>query len=114
MALSGFDEGIDHALLAGAVEIDGELVAVDGRDGSGAEFLVEHALAAGEAGLAADDAPGDQLALDGQRLAGRAVARVGVFAVRLGPLPARRAVGGVERLHRVEARGAVARHMPAP
>ena len=68
------DEAIHHALLAGLVERDGELVAVDGGDVAVAEFLVKHAVADGEGG----DGAGrfrDQLALDGEggaRAGGRA------------------------------------------
>ena len=38
-------EAIHHALLAGLVELDGQLVAVDGDDVAVAEFLVEDAVA---------------------------------------------------------------------
>ncbi len=41
---------IHHALLAGAVELNRELVAVDCRDVAVAEFLVEDAVAKGEGG----------------------------------------------------------------
>ena len=36
---------IHHALFAGVVELDGQLVAVHGGDVAVAEFLVKHALA---------------------------------------------------------------------
>src|ERR1043166_958712 len=39
-------EIVDHAFLAGFVEIDGELVAFDAAHEAVAEFLVEHAVAA--------------------------------------------------------------------
>ena len=57
-------ERIHHALLSRAVELDGELVAVDGGDVAVAELLVEHAVAGREGG----DGAGrfrHQLALDG-------------------------------------------------
>ena len=62
------DKTVDHLLLAGLVEGDGELVAVDLDDMAVAEFLVEHAvverkLRDGAGGF------GDQLALDGDRAA---------------------------------------------
>jgi hypothetical protein len=44
------DETIHHALLARLVELDGELVAVDGGDVAVAEFLVEDAVAEREGG----------------------------------------------------------------
>src|SRR5271167_3088178 len=59
---------IHHALFAGAVELNRELVAVDRRDVAVAEFLVEHAVAQGEGG----DSTGrfrHQLAFDGERQA---------------------------------------------
>ena len=64
-------ETIDDALLAGAVELDRQLVAVDGRDVAVAEFLVKDAVAEREGG----DSTGrlrHQLALDGERQATRA------------------------------------------
>ena len=39
------DKTIHHAFLAGAVELDGQLVAVDRGDVAVAEFLMEHAVA---------------------------------------------------------------------
>ena len=39
---------VEHTLLAGAVEIDRQLVAFDAGDGAIAEFLVEDAVAEGE------------------------------------------------------------------
>jgi len=64
------DKTIHHALLAGAVELDGELVAVDRGDVAVAEFLVKHAVAQCEGGDRAGRF-GDQLALDGERHATR-------------------------------------------
>src|SRR5215210_7973378 len=64
-------EAVEHHFPSCLVEVDGELVAVDGGDGAGAELLVEDALARGEAGLGAGRF-GDQLALDQQRAALRA------------------------------------------
>ena len=40
-----FEKAVDDAFRAGLVEVDGELVALDGGDGAVAEFLVEDALA---------------------------------------------------------------------
>lgn len=45
-----FEEGVDHALGAGHLEIDGQLVAVDGGYLAVAELLVEDAFALGELG----------------------------------------------------------------
>ena len=59
---------IHHAFLAGLVEGDGELVAVDADDVAVAEFLVEHAVADREGGDGAGGF-GDQLAFDGERAA---------------------------------------------
>src|ERR1700704_5135123 len=59
-------EAIHHALLAGLVELDGELVAVDRGDVAVAELDVEHAVADREGGNRAGRAR-DQLALDGER-----------------------------------------------
>src|SRR4029077_18277500 len=59
---------IHHALLAGAVELDGELVAVDRGDVAVAEFLMKDALAEREGGHGAGRF-GDQFALDGERRA---------------------------------------------
>ena len=39
---------IHHALFAGLVEMDGQLVAVHGGDVAVAEFLMKHAVAGGE------------------------------------------------------------------
>ena len=55
---------IHHALLAGLVEMDGELVAVDGGDVAVAEFLVEDAGADGE-GRGGAGGFRDQFAFDG-------------------------------------------------
>src|SRR5438094_9920357 len=60
------DVAIDHALLAGLVELDHELVAVDRGHVAVAEFLVEHAIADREGGDGAGRF-GDQLALDSER-----------------------------------------------
>src|ERR1700736_1608697 len=57
-------EAIHHALLAGLVELDGQLVAVHRGDIAVAELEVEHAVADREGGSRAARA-GDQLALDG-------------------------------------------------
>ena len=43
-----FDERVHHALFAGAVERDGELVAVHHGDVAVAELLVKHPVADGE------------------------------------------------------------------
>jgi hypothetical protein len=59
---------IHHALFAGLVEGDGELVAVDVDDVAVAEFLVEHAVADREGGGGAGGF-GDQFAFDGERAA---------------------------------------------
>ena len=104
------DKTIHHPLLPGLVEIHRQLVAVHRRHRARPEFLVEDAVAAGEAGFAADDALGDELAFDRERLALGAAGRVGGLAVGLGALPAGGAVGGVEWLHLVEAGGAVTSH----
>src|SRR5688500_9014621 len=63
-------ETIQHHLPPGLVEIDGELVAVDDRDGAGAEFLVEDSRARRIGGRRAG-ALGDELAVDQHRAAGR-------------------------------------------
>jgi len=65
-------ETIHHALLAGFVEVDGQLVAVDGGDVAVAEFLVEDAVAEGEGGGGAGGF-GDELAFNGERQAARSV-----------------------------------------
>src|SRR5262249_39848100 len=61
-------ETIDHPLLPRLVELDGELVAVDGGDVAVAEFLVEDAVADREVGDGAGGF-GDELAFDGERKA---------------------------------------------
>lgn len=63
-------ETIHHALLPRLVEVDGQLVAVDGGDVAVAEFLVEDAVAEGEGGGGAGGF-GDEFALDGEREAAR-------------------------------------------
>src|SRR5713101_6135198 len=57
---------IHYPFLARLVELDDELVAVDGGDVAVAEFLVEYAVADREVGGGAGGF-GDQLALDGER-----------------------------------------------
>ena len=57
---------IHHALLAGLVEMDGQLVAVDGGDVAVAEFQVKHALADREIRGRAGGF-GDQFAFDNHR-----------------------------------------------
>ena len=42
---NGLNKPVQHLLLAGLVEIDGELVAFDGRDVAVAEFLMEDSVA---------------------------------------------------------------------
>ena len=41
-------EALEHHLAAGFVEVDGELVAIDERDGARPEFQMEHPRAFGE------------------------------------------------------------------
>src|SRR4051794_27606122 len=65
-ALLTLRKTVEHHLPSRLVEVDGELVAVDGGDGAGAEFLVEAPLAEGEAGIAAGGFR-HQLALDEER-----------------------------------------------
>ena len=79
-------EGIQHALLAGLVEIDGQLVAVDRADAAIAEFLVEDALADRIVAGAADDALGDQFALDQARAGGERDCRSRAWPSALSPL----------------------------
>src|SRR2546423_11629315 len=125
-------ETVDHLLLAGFLEGDGKLIAVNLHHLAVAEFLVKHAVIqlefrAGAGGF------GDQLALDGHRPAlvtgeasgiasrgewrlalietgpGLAVAAaLSAGAIGLRALPARRRITGAKRFHIVEARGAVA------
>src|SRR5262249_9697872 len=57
---------IHHALLAGAVELNGQLVAVDRGDVAVAEFLMKDAVAEGKRRHRAGRF-GDQLAFDGER-----------------------------------------------
>src|SRR5262249_44935117 len=59
---------IHHPLLARLVELDGELVAIDGGDVAVAEFLVEDAVADREVGNGAGGF-GDELAFGGERKA---------------------------------------------
>src|SRR6202451_3152652 len=59
---------IHHPLLPGPIELDRQLVAVDGGDDAVAEFLVEDAVAERERGNRAGGF-GDQLAFDGERQA---------------------------------------------
>src|SRR6267142_2357680 len=126
-------ETIDHFLLPGLLERDGELVAVDLHHVAVAEFLVKHAIVEREFRNRAGGF-GDQLAFDHHRSAlvareaagrftargemrlvllkaatGRSVATVLIArAVGLRALPARRGVAGAEGFDIVEARGAVA------
>ena len=60
---------IHHALLARLVELDGQLVAVDGGDVAVAELDVKHPVADCE--LRGAGGFGDQFAVDGQRFAAR-------------------------------------------
>ncbi len=61
-------ETIHHALLARPVELDRQLVAVDGGDVAVAEFLVEDAVAPRE-GRGGAGGFGDEFAFDGERQA---------------------------------------------
>src|SRR5207302_979688 len=67
-SLHPLHEAIHHALLAGFVELDAELVAVHRGDIAIAELEVEHAVADREGGNRAGRA-GDQLTFDGERRA---------------------------------------------
>src|SRR3954453_7308006 len=124
---------VDDLLLAGLVEGDGELVAVDLGDAAVAEFLVEDAVGEREFRGCAGGFR-DQLALDrhrataarreaaeigGGRRGGKrrgrfleataaAVAATAPVAVGLRPLPARGRIARPEGLHVVEAGGALA------
>src|SRR5262252_3301890 len=60
------DKTVHHLLLAGLVELDRQLVAVDHDHVAVAELLVKHAVAHGKLGAGAGRL-GDQLALDGER-----------------------------------------------
>ena len=62
-------KAIHHALLPRLVEIDGQLVAVDGGNVAVAEFLVEDAVAEGE-GRGGAGGFGDEFAFDGEGEAG--------------------------------------------
>ena len=62
------DKTIHDPLLPGPIELDGQLVAVDGGDVAVAEFLVEDAVAERERRNGAGGF-GDQLAFDGERQA---------------------------------------------
>jgi hypothetical protein len=55
---------VQHPLLPGLVEIDGELVAFDGDDVAVAEFQVEDAVADREGRRGVGDGFGDEFALD--------------------------------------------------
>src|SRR5689334_9993724 len=79
------DETIHHPLLAGAVELDGQLVAVDRGDVAVAEFLMKDAVAERERRNRAGRF-GDQLAFDGERHAARRATAKGT------PLPDRFAI----------------------
>jgi drug/metabolite transporter (DMT)-like permease len=88
-------EAIHHPLLARLVELDGELVAVDGGNVAVAEFLVEDAVADREVGDGAGGF-GDELAFDGERKAwARLAADAPVHAPCLAPT--RRRGRGVAR-----------------
>src|SRR5262249_58276708 len=90
-------EAIDHPFLARVVELDSELVAVDGGDVAVAEFLVEDAVADRELGDGARGF-GDELAFDGERKArARLAARACVHAPSLAPTRGRGACGVVRR-----------------
>ena len=65
---NALDEAVDHLLLPGLVEIDGELVAVHLSDAAIAEFLVKDAGAHFES-RAFGGAGRDQRAFDGEGLA---------------------------------------------
>src|SRR5262245_38551574 len=118
-----FHKTVDHLLLAGLLEGDGELVAIDLHDMAVAELLVEDAVIQREFGnrggfrhqLALDHHGAALVAREARRkrrlvlaetAAGLAAAVAG--AIGLGTLPARRGVAGAERFDIVEARGAVA------
>ena len=62
-------KAIHHPLLPRLVELDRQLVAVDGDDVAVAEFLVEDAVA-GRKGRGGAGGFGDEFAFDGQRDAG--------------------------------------------
>src|SRR5690606_9261332 len=59
------DEAVEHFFRPGLLEIDGELVALDGGDGAVAEFQVKHPLAQ-SIGRGRTGGAGDQFAVDGQ------------------------------------------------
>src|SRR3984957_2544398 len=126
------DKTIDHLLLAGFFQREGELVAVDLHHLAVAEFLVKDPIAERELRSGAGGFR-DQFALDGHGgalVAGKAAgvapgrkwrlafveaaaglsiaAALAAGAVGLGALPARRRIAGAERFHIIEARGAVA------
>src|SRR5262249_7812105 len=126
-------ETVDDLLLAGLVEGDGELVAVDLDHVAIAEFLVEDAVIERELGRRSRRL-GNQLALDRHRTvparkaaaevgrerrsplpkaaasaaAGLSAGAIGLGTVGLGALPARGRIARAEGLHVVEARGAIA------
>src|ERR1043166_8032582 len=87
-------EIVDHAFLAGFVEIDGELVAFDAAHEAVAEFLVEHAVAARILrGGGIGSLHRECLRLDhGRPRARRALRR----AIGLRPLPAGALIGAAE------------------
>jgi hypothetical protein len=64
------DETVHNVLLAGFVELDGELVAVYGDNVAVAELLVKDPVAESEGGDGAGGF-GDELAFDGRRQAAR-------------------------------------------
>src|SRR5262249_47482215 len=121
---------VDHLLLAGLVEGDGELVAVDLHHMAVAEFLVKHAVVQCKFGYRAGGF-GDQLALDGHGralVARKAAAEIAArterrlvlvetalrltasaaVAMLLRALPARRRIARAEGFDIVEARGGIA------
>ena len=122
---------VQHPLLPGLVEIDGELVAFHGHHVAVAELHVEDAVACREVGGGVGDGFGDEFALYGaalDRFAAGAVAGVCLaiadafdadagartpvlrgagVAVLPGALPAGRGAVGGEGIGLVEARGAI-------
>src|SRR5690348_1984730 len=94
MRSRAFDEGVDHLLLAGLVEVDAELVAFYRRDVAVAELLMKDAVAARiERALRIARLDGVGLAFDERRAGARPAAR---RAIGLRALPARRFIGAGE------------------
>src|SRR5208282_4023842 len=100
-SITPLDKGIEHQFAASLVEVDGELGAIDSRDGSGAEFDVEYPRARRK--TARRIGTGDNFAFDGRRLARRRL--VGAL---LRTAPARRFVFRAEGIHIGETRLGVA------